>query len=151
MSMFYKKLDWNKLPEKYSITDEQYMIENFSHAHPVSEYEYYRQYKYDCKSLCELLQPLFNFDLTDRVFIQIIKNGIGIHKDIGRSKVYNYLLDTGGDNVYTRFYDEDKKTELFKINIPLHTWHQLDVTGYHNVTGIQQDRISITIYESLSS
>ena len=151
MNIVYKKLDWDKLPEKYSITDEQYMIENLRHVHPVPEYIYYRSYMYNCNTLCRLLQPLFNFDITNRIFIQIVKKGISIHKDVGRSKIYNYLLDTGGDNVYTRFYDEDKETELFKINIPLHTWHQLDVTGYHNVTGIEKDRISITIYESLSS
>ena len=73
MNHFYKKLEWNKLPEKLCITDEQYMIENLHPAHPVPEYVYYRQYKYKCNTLCELLQPLFNFDITNRIFIQIIK------------------------------------------------------------------------------
>ena len=144
-------LDWPKLSEAYHLTDEQVIDKTLPHAHPVLHYEYYRQYMYNNNTLVQELQPLFNFDITNRIFIQIVKKGISIHKDVGRSKIYNYLLDTGGDNVYTRFYDEDKETELFKINIPLHTWHQLDVTGYHNVTGIEKDRISITIYESFST
>lgn len=151
MDRFCKMLDWPKLSEAYHLTDEQVMDKTLPHAHPVPHYEYYRQYMYNNNILVQELQPLFDFDIKDRVFIQIIKKGISTHKDVGRKIIYNYLLDTGGDNVYTHFYDEDKTTELYKVNLPVHTWHQMDVTHYHNVTGIEHDRIAISVYESFST
>lgn len=151
MDTFCKMLDWPRLSKAYHLTDEQVMDKTLPHAHPAPHYEYYRQYMYNNNTLVQELQPLFDFDIKDRVFIQIIKKGISTHKDVGRKIIYNYLLDTGGDNVCTHFYDEDKTTELYKVNIPVHTWHHMDVSHYHNVTGIERNRIAISVYESFST
>lgn len=148
MNKFYKTINWPDIPSEYHITDEATMIESLHPAHPYPDYPYYRQYKYKSSELEKQLQPLFNFDITGRVFVQIVRSGIDIHKDTGRTIIYNYILETGGDNVYTRFFDEDQETELYKINIPKHTWHQLDVTYFHDVVGIEKDRVAISVYES---
>lgn len=147
MITYYQELHWSGIPENFYITDESYMITHFVNSHPYPDYPYYRQYKCKDNTLKEKLQPLFDFDITDRIFYQIVKKGISIHKDVGRKIIYNYLLDTGGPDVYTNFYNEDKETELFSVKIPVRTWHKMDVSYYHNVIGIESPRIAISIYE----
>jgi hypothetical protein len=146
MNTFYKILDWPKVPSQYCITNESILESTYHPAHPVKDYMFYRQYNCNDNTLVELLQPFFEFDITKRIFYQIIKKGISTHKDIGRKIIYNYLLDTGGTDVYTKFYDEDKTTEMFSVNIPVHTWHQMDVSYYHNVVGVETPRVAISIY-----
>lgn len=147
MLTYYEELSWPKVPQEFCITDETFMIEQFQPAHPYPDYPYYRQFKCYNNTLYEKLQPLFDFNIRDRIFYQIVKHGISTHKDTGRKIIYNYLLDTGGDNVYTNFYDENKTTEVFSVKIPSQTWHRLDVSYYHNVINIQKPRIAISIYE----
>jgi len=150
MNTLYEELDWPQVPAEFCITNEEFMIKNFIHSHPVDHYLYYRQYKYNSNTLVKILQPLFNFDIRGRIFYQIIKKGISTHKDIGRKIIYNYILDTGGEEVFTRFYEEDKVTESLSVKIPLHKWHKLDTTHYHNVTGIERPRVAISVYEKLT-
>jgi hypothetical protein len=147
MIQYYEEINWPNVPLEFCITDENYMVKYFENSHPYPDYPYYRQYKCKDNILKEKLQPLFNFDITGRIFYQIIKKGISTHKDVGRKIIYNYLLDTGGADVYTNFYDEDKVTELFSVRIPVHTWHKMDVSYYHNVIGIEVPRVAISIYE----
>jgi hypothetical protein len=151
MIKYYEELDWPEVPSEFCITDENYMISNFAHCHPVQEYLFYRQYNNYNSTLHEILQPLFQFDIKGRIFYQIVKKGISIHKDIGRKIIYNYILDQGGDNVYTKFYNEDKVTEEFSICIPANRWHTLDTSYYHNVIGIERPRIAISIYEKFTN
>jgi hypothetical protein len=147
MKQFYEEFDWHNIPIDFCITDENYMINNFQHSHPYLDYPFYRQYKNHDNILRKKLQPLFNFDIHGRIFYQIVKKGISVHKDTGRKIIYNYLLDQGGDNVYTKFYSEDKSTEIFSVKIPLKKWHKIDTSFYHNVIGIERPRISICVYE----
>lgn len=147
MNIFYEALDWPKIPNEYCIIDEQYMIDNFIHSHPYPDYPYYRQYNCNDNTLKRKLQPLFNFDITGRIFYQIIKKGIDTHKDVGRKIIYNYILNQGGNDVYTKFFNEDKVTEKFSIKIPKHTWHKMDVSFFHNVTGIETPRVAISVYK----
>jgi hypothetical protein len=150
MNKFYKSLPWPKLSKNFDyFIDEVFLDKKFIAAHPFPDYPYYRQYKINDNTLYETLQPFFNFNIKDRIFCQIVKKGLGIHKDVGRKIIYNYILETGGENVYTTFYDEDKKSEMFSINIPEQQWHLLDVSFFHGVSGIENDRYAISIYESL--
>lgn len=148
MNIYYEELNWPKVPNEYCITDEKYMIDTLIHSHPYPDYPFYRQYRCNTNALAKNLQPFFDFDITGRVFYQIIKKGISTHKDVGRKLIYNYILDQGGDNVQTNFYEEDKTTESFSIKIPLHTWHKMDVSFYHNVVGIENPRIAISVYQN---
>lgn len=81
---------------------------------------------------------------------QVIRNGIPIHKDNpafpgDRRLAFNYLLQTGGDNVLTRVYDEDKTTILQEECLPLHTWHSLVVEKYHGVFNIDPSSYRVAI------
>jgi hypothetical protein len=148
MKHFYEELNWPEIPIDFCVTNENYMINNFQHSHPYPDYPFYRQYKNNDNTLRKKLQPLFDFDITGRIFYQIIKKGISTHKDVGRKIIYNYILDAGGDQVYTNFYAEDKTTELFSVKIPAHTWHKMDVSFFHNVVGIETPRVAISVYKS---
>ena len=56
------------------------------------------------------------------------------HTDLGRTMAYNYLLDAGGDNIVTNFYDPfDEDVVVKSVSIPLHQWHVLNVGMPHMV------------------
>jgi hypothetical protein len=84
---------------------------------------------------------------------QVIYNGIPIHKDNpafpgDRRIAFNYLLETGGTNVVTTVYDEDKITIMQSERIPVKTWHSLVVEKYHGVEGIEdinKPRVALTV------
>lgn len=147
MNNFYQELAWPIIPNEYNIAEERILENICTPAHPVPDYLYYRQYKLNDNTFEQMMQPLFDFDIHSRVFYQIVKKGISTHKDVGRKIIYNYLIDAGGDDVYTNFYADDKTTDLFSVKIPTHTWHKMDVSFYHNVIGIERPRIAISIYE----
>lgn len=96
----------------------------------------------------EMLLPIFGKGY--RFGIQTIAPpSVSIHKDGSRLRCYNYLLDPGGKNVETCFYDDDGK-EFYKEVIPSNTWHLLtDTQTYHNVRNIETTRIAITVYEQV--
>lgn len=91
--------------------------------------------------------------------IQVINEGLPIHIDFYRQEAFNYIIEQGGDNTTTRFYDlndfnkvgnklQQKNTNIESIEqvvIPKHQWHKLDVTVPHNVTDIETTRISLSI------
>lgn len=145
--MLYKELDFPKLPEQYSF-DEYTLKSNFQDISPFPEYSEYRLYRITDTNLENFLQPYFKFDLSGMVKCQVIKKNIVIHKDVNRDIVYNYILDTGGDNVTTVWYDEDMVTEVKSVSIPKSVWHVMDVTKFHTVKGIETTRVAITIFQS---
>jgi len=105
------------------------------------------------------------FDFKHSVSVQIIKNGVPVHVDIGRSVAYNYIIETGGANVLTAFFNIDdfiqdrnnRHLRLFpKLDCPpaepIHTvciapnrWHKLNVSFPHTVLNIESERMAITV------
>jgi hypothetical protein len=84
------------------------------------------------------------------------------HIDEGRTKVYNYILETASG--VTKFYKNakgyehltaypqtiftyDRIEEIETIDIEQNRWHYLDVSKIHNVENIQsnQKRISLSL------
>jgi hypothetical protein len=70
-----------------------------------------------------------------------------MHTDYGRKYAFNYIIDTGGDDVRTNWYDniidkniiESHKIEPFR-------WHVIAVNPeLHGVDGIHPDRKRISI------
>jgi len=76
---------------------------------------------------------------------QIIRGDFAIHKDRGTKTKFCYLLETGGSNVVTSFYDEDKTTVVDSVVLDPHRWHILKVDSYHGVTGIEPDKVRFSI------
>jgi hypothetical protein len=98
------------------------------------------------------------------VTIQVMHGGATItpHIDEGRTRVYNYILETAGG--ITKFYKKakgyehltaypqtiftyDRIAEIETIDIEQNRWHYLDVSKIHNVENIQsnQKRISLSL------
>ena len=93
--------------------------------------------------------PLIGVD--DIVNVQTIISGIPIHKDRNRNLALNYVIDTGGTDVITSFYDEQvgfdsgynpAPVEEYKI-IP-HVWHELRTDVFHGVSGLTSKRIAVS-------
>lgn len=95
----------------------------------------------------QMFKPYFSFDLTNRFGYQYIGENMVTHKDQGRVETYNFILDTGGDNVTTVIYDEDKTTILHEEVIKPMVWHRLRVDKYHNVLNITRPRFMMMVFE----
>lgn len=69
---------------------------------------------------------------------------VPMHKDWSRWYPVNYVIDTGGTNVVTSWYD-DKKKLLESHTIEPFRWHVLAGKVYHGVQGIKPGRERILI------
>jgi hypothetical protein len=74
-----------------------------------------------------------------------VYKGLPIHVDKGnRIIAYNYLLDTGGENVRTAVYD--KKYKPLQIErLELKRWHRINTGMLHGVHGIEPDKVRVAI------
>lgn len=85
------------------------------------------------------------FDFPHYTAIQIIKDFLIIHTDIFRTTAFNYVIDPGGEDVETCFYDNnDLLIESYRIEP--NKWHKLNVQVRHNVVNLVRPRISITVH-----
>ena len=115
-----------------------------SNAFRFTDYKDYRIYPIRDIALKRYLQSLFPEDYY--FMVQVIGKNINIHKDIGRTSTFNYIIDAGGDNVETCFYN-NKKNLIEKHIIKEHRWHRLDVTAFHDVKNVKNKRIALTVYK----
>jgi hypothetical protein len=111
-------------------------------SHIPAEYAYFKT-RYVNDDLKLWLQTIFNFEIYPQY--QLVYDGLPIHIDIGdRILAYNYLLDTGGDNVRTAVYDDNYK--LLQIEkLELRRWHRINTSMLHGVHGIQSDKVRVAI------
>jgi len=108
--------------------------------------------KYDAYQIFDATEELKNF--THSIFpfphttrVQRITKDLIIHKDFGRSMVFNFIVSTGGKNVETCFYNE-KNILIEKHKIEQQRWHFLNVLTPHNVINIELARVALTIHVS---
>ena len=91
-----------------------------------------------------------HLDQQYRVTVQVISNTLPIHVDIGRSVVFNYIIDTGGDDIRTIFYSKNNEdyTIIESHNIKPFKWHRLNVATPHSVSTISPNnkRISLSVF-----
>ena len=106
------------------------------------DYAYFKSKKVS-NELTEWLQQFFDFKITPQY--QVIYKGLPIHIDKGnRVLAYNYLLDTGGDNIKTAIYNE--KYQILQLEtLELKKWHRIDTGMLHGVHGINPDRIRVSL------
>ena len=76
---------------------------------------------------------------------QIMIGDVAIHKDIGTSIKFCYLIQSGGDNVITTFYDDDKVTPLDSYCIELEKWHILKVNTCHGVSNFAPEKVRFAV------
>lgn len=77
---------------------------------------------------------------------QVITGNAPRHTDLRVDAKFHYVILTGGDDVYTRFYHGDTDSVAESIKIPAHVWHIFKANSAHSVDGIQpgMTRFSIT-------
>lgn len=93
--------------------------------------------------LASWLQSIFDFKINAQY--QLVYDGLPIHIDKGnRIIAYNYLLDTGGENVKTAVYDEKYKP-LQVETLELKRWHRINTGMLHGVHGIDPSKVRIAI------
>jgi hypothetical protein len=99
---------------------------------------------HECQdNLREYLQN--EFPKYEHFRYQTLVDGVPIHKDRNRTRALNYIIDAGGSDVHTIWYDEDKITPICDIVLPTNKWHILEVDSYHTITNIKERRFAITI------
>ena len=91
--------------------------------------------------LRDWLKTIFNFKFN--VQYQIIQDDVLLHKD-KRQYAFNYLLSTGGDNVKTSIYDDDKNL-IESVTIQPKTWHSIETHYYHDVQNIENGKVRVAL------
>ena len=94
------------------------------------------------KKLEEFLTPYFDNNVN--IAFQLITDNLPVHKDYGRTNCYNYIIKSGGD-VSTVWYDDNLK-EIDRVVFPTRIWHNINVEKFHNVIGINNTRIAISVW-----
>jgi len=143
-----------RIPEKFILgsiaeIEERYELVTTNH-HGTSGWDSFLAWKIDDPEFIKWAQPYFDFDLTEhkRTFTyQAMMPEVTKHKDVHRKYVYNYILDAGGDEVDTVFFDDvtEDANELFRFRIPTHKWNRLHVKTPHEVVGQTKRRLGITV------
>lgn len=112
-----------------------------------SDYQNFRIYQVNEKIDAWIdLQP--QFQGLRRQKIQTIESELPTHIDMDRTYVYNFLLDAGGDEVHTKFFDTLEETNVIEDHVlPAGMWHRLEVTVPHGVFNVApgKKRIAISI------
>ena len=77
---------------------------------------------------------------------QIIRGDLVPHIDNVTKVKMTYLVDTGGQDVVTEWYAEDKTTVIDSVVLEANRWHILRVDTWHGVRNVSPDsaRLSIT-------
>ena len=147
--MYVTYKDYPSIPESLIIEVHQSLLLFNHNRHNGVDYAYSRY------TATPKLQEWFRDTMTpilrvrDIVYVQTIVSGIPIHKDPNRNLALNYIIDTGGTDVITSFYDDQPDhpghnpapVEEYKI-IP-HVWHELRTDVFHGVSGLTSKRIAV--------
>ena len=116
---------------------------------------YWMNKKSDTYQVFPGTEKIYNFihshlDKQYRATVQVIKNTLPVHVDIGRSTVFNYIIDTGGKDIHTIFYRKNNEdyTPIESHNIEPFKWHRLNVSTPLSVSTISPNsrRISLSVF-----
>ena len=137
-NIFIKYLDIPK-PSTYLKLEEVKKIPNIFQF--PDEEHFYSIHECEQKLMVELKQLFPN---CSSYIYHCIGDGLPIHRDIDRNIAFNFIINPGGENVETVWYDDDYN-EIYRECIEPNRWHQIKVDGLHTVKGITNKRLSITV------
>jgi hypothetical protein len=104
----------------------------------------YKVYKAN-DDLFEWVTQNFKYEV-EWVEYLVASKTLKIHSDNGRTASFNYLVQLGGDNVTTEFYESDRTTVIASNVYQLHEWWFLNVGLPHRVIGrYTEPRIIISV------
>ena len=76
--------------------------------------------------------------------VQVIDADLPMHKDHGTEIKFNYIIDQGGSDSVTSYYDDEGVLLDFYTMDP-HAWYILNVAVNHGVTNIMPGRRRVSI------
>jgi hypothetical protein len=76
---------------------------------------------------------------------QASTGNLDLHKDHVTKTKLTYLLDCGGDNVLTEFFDDDYRTKLATYIIQKNRWHIFKADTSHRVLNVESGKIRFSI------
>lgn len=117
-------------------------VESFSNSTFSGTTTDYQWYTGEYNDLTQWLADNLPFEHT--VAFHTLVDGVPVHKDIARTKCYNYIIHAGGDAVSTDFYNDDREL-IESYVIPERTWHSMPVDVFHGVSNIETKRYAITL------
>jgi hypothetical protein len=127
------------IPETFQLTSDE--IRNLECLTPQTLQYGYGSFRPN-NEITEFLQSYFDSEIIVRY--QLIWKDLPAHQDIcDQDFKYNYIYELGGSPVITSWWDQEKLQE--QIHCKDNMWYKLNVRNFHSVSGIQQERCSITI------
>ena len=167
MDEFVKYIDLPQIPEDLLLTNLE-DIKNLE-TRMTTPSELYMTYNAPLE-LYEFIQQGFSTGIQVRY--QVMNGQLPVHIDAdfrGVSHVYNYGISTGGDNVKTRWWDQDVIEEkriafdgghfdiiwgdevdsdpLYETVIEPKRWHQLTVNVPHDISKLDSPRTSVRFWQ----
>jgi len=79
----------------------------------------------------------------------IMHSDLRPHTDVKTELKLTYLIRTGGDNVKTEFYEDDKVTLIESVIIEPFRWHLFRSDIVHAVKGIEPDHTRFSVSASI--
>jgi len=139
--MYYKEVDF--LPEVPSLFDLSLKeIQEFENVFPHKDYDHTFASYVAPQELADYIQEYFDYPVLTRY--QVIRDKVPVHTDLGIVGVkYNYVFESGGNNVRTRFWDMGQIVE--SVCVQEKVWHSLQIDVPHDVTKVDNARISLTV------
>ena len=124
-----------KIDERKSFNlDDQYNIES----------SVYDQFEVQ-PNVIELIKKQIDIDIDDDLIrYQVLRNGIPKHTDAKRHSILNYIIDNGGNNVITKWYDSNNNV-INQVTVPEKKWYRMKTDIDHTIEGMTSDRLMLTI------
>ena len=135
-------LNWPKLPDELVelILSDISKNKNMSLG-DLENYKWTTAYKTKVKAWCDA-------NIASNLIwgVQVITGDLAIHYDYPTKVKISYIIETGGDNVLTEFYEDIEKTKpLHSLNIEPFRWHILHVCVPHQVRGVEPGKVRISL------
>lgn len=143
MTQFLEYIDKPSIPE--DLIKEIYLSLEGKNIF-VIEHEFYQIFD-STENLKKFTRSIFDFPHVTRV--QRITGDLEIHIDFNRITAFNYIIEEGGSNVETCFYNENHDL-LETYCVPKFKWHKLKVDSNHNVRNVTSPRIALTVHTQLN-
>ena len=101
--MYYKEVDFlPEVPSLFHLSLKE--IQEFENVFPHKDYDHTFASYVAPQELSDYIQEYFDYPVLTRY--QVIRDKVPVHTDLGIVGVkYNYVFESGGNNVRTRFWD----------------------------------------------
>lgn len=137
--MNYTKLDLPKIPKELILPIKEVLqLENIFGGRS-------KNYTiHECQpELSKYLKELFPECTKFRY--QTLTKDVPIHTDRGRDFAINYIIETGGPDAETCWYEDYMQQPIDTVVLPKEEWYKLTVDIHHTVRNITDWRFAVTV------